>query len=194
MAGCGLRRRRSPALEAAAVRAASACRRRACGRRGAPVPPAGPYRAGGRALARPAAAGRALGRRAAGRPMAAPPQLPRGGLAPRRHAGAGGGGLDGGSQRRPAAGTRADHGAVPDGRRARTLLPRCLEARGRGALAGARGRDLAAFVPRRPVPPLCRQPGAQRLSRHPAQSGDSRSGCCPPAAAGRRLARLQGVT
>ncbi|MEK5030035.1 O-antigen ligase family protein [Paenibacillus sp. FSL R7-0302] len=46
--------------------------------------------------------------------MAAPPQLPCGGRAPRRPAGAGGGGLDGGGQRRPAAGTRADHRAVTD--------------------------------------------------------------------------------
>lgn len=144
--------------------------------------------------ARPAAAGRALGRRVAGRPMAAPPQLPCGGQGPRRRAGTGGGGLDGGGQRRPAAGTRADHRAVTDGRRARAVLPRRLEARGRSALAGARGRDLAACVPCRPVPPLRRQPGAQRLPRHPPEPRDGGSGCAPPAAPGRRRAGIQGVT
>ncbi|MEK3863777.1 O-antigen ligase family protein [Paenibacillus sp. FSL H7-0716] len=118
MADGGLRLRRRLALEAAANRAASCCWRRARGRRGATLPPTGPCRVGGRACTRPAVAGRALGRRAASRPMAVPPPAQRGGHCPSRHAGIGGGRLDGGGDRRPPARARADHRTVIDGIRA----------------------------------------------------------------------------
>lgn len=71
--------------------------------------------------------------------MAVPPPAQRGGQCPSRHAGIGGGRLDGGGHRRPLARARADHRTVIDGIRAWSVLPRRLEAGGRGTLAGARG-------------------------------------------------------